>query len=128
MTTSSSFAEFTLPQRYPNDRRGPVRWIIFHGLRHWQLSLSLLGGAFANAALAAAVPVLIGQAFNAILASPPDRAALIRLAWWIAGTQVLRGVLQSGRIRSRDVFAHHPNGQNNEALRAGLFGKSMTFH
>ena len=128
MTTSSSFAEFTLPQRYPNDRRGPVRWIIFHGLRHWQLSLSLLGGAFANAALAAAVPVLIGQAFNAILASPPDRAALIRIAWWIAGTQVLRGVLQFGRNFSAELFGQRLERDIRDELYVSLLGKSMTFH
>src|SRR3989304_2316590 len=128
MTTSSSFAEFTLPQRYPNDRRGPVRWIIFHGLRHWQLSLSLLGGAFANAALAAAVPVLIGEAFNAILASPPDRAALIRIAWWIAGTQVLRGVLQFGRNFSAELFGQRLERDIRDELYVSLLGKSMTFH
>jgi hypothetical protein len=32
----------------------------------------MLLGAFGNAGLAAVVPVLIGEAFNAILADPPD--------------------------------------------------------
>jgi ATP-binding cassette subfamily B protein len=128
MTTTSSFAEFTLPQRPPNDQREPLRWIFFHGLRHWPLSISLLGGAFANAALAAAVPVLIGQAFNAILATPPDLAVLTRIAWWIAVTQVVRGVLQFGRNFSAELFGQRLERDIRDEIYVSLLGKSMTFH
>ena len=91
MAVNTSTAEFTLPKRLKTDKRGPVRWIISHALHHWFLGLSMILGALCNAALAAVVPIIIGQAFNAILATPPDIQALWKYALWVVGTQLLRG-------------------------------------
>jgi ATP-binding cassette, subfamily B, bacterial len=121
-------AEFTLPERHRTDRSKPVRWIASHALHHWPLSISLLVGAFVNAGLAALVPVLIGMAFNAVLATPADMAALIRIAVWIAVTQVVRGVLQFGRNFSAEMFGQRLERDIREELYTSLLGKSMTFH
>jgi ATP-binding cassette subfamily B protein len=121
-------AEFTLPQRYKTDQRSPARWVLSHTFRYWPLSITMLVGAVANAALAATVPVFIGQAFNAILASPPDTRALIRIALWIAGTQFTRGVLQFGRNFSAELFGQRLERDIRDELYVSLLGKSMTFH
>jgi ATP-binding cassette subfamily B protein len=128
MTTSSLSAEFTLPQAYSADRRGPIRWLISHTLRYWPLCITLLVGAISNAALAAVVPIFIGQAFNAIMGSPPDTATLTRLALAIAGTQILRGGLQFGRNFSAELLGQRMERDIRDELYTSLLGKSMTFH
>ena len=128
MTTSTLSAEFSLPQRLRTDRRGPVRWIISHALHNWPLAITMLVGAFGNAALAAAVPVLIGQAFNGILATPPDLDVLLRVAIWIAITQVVRSVLQLGRNFSAELMGQRIERDARDELYISLLGKSMTFH
>ena len=72
MTSTIGPAEFTLPEHGQTDRSGPVRWIISHAIHHWYFGLMMLIGAIGNAALAAAVPVLIGNAFNLILNTPAN--------------------------------------------------------
>lgn len=128
MASSSILAEFTLPELGSVNRSSPVRWLISHTLRYWPLSITLLGGAISNAALAAAVPILIGQAFDAILATPADTAALGRIALTIAGSQVLRSVLQFGRNFSAELFGQRVERDIREELYVSLLGKSMTFH
>jgi ATP-binding cassette subfamily B protein len=128
MTSSTLSAEFTLPEEHSANRSGTVRWLISHTMRYWPLSITLLGGAISNAALAAVVPILIGQAFDAILASPPDTTALLGIALTIAGTQVLRGVLQFGRNFSAELFGQRLERDIREELYVNLLGKSMTFH
>ncbi len=128
MTSSSISAEFTLPEEHSVNRSGPVRWLISHTLRYWPLSITLLGGAISNAALAAVVPILVGLAFDAILASPPDTATLLSIALTIAGTQALRSVLQFGRNFSAELFGQRLERDIREELYVNLLGKSMTFH
>ena len=105
-----------------------MRWIVSHAIRYWYLLLSMLGGAFGNAALAAVVPIFIGQAFNAVLASPPDTGSLVRIALLTAGSQVLRGFLQFGRNFSAEVVAQRMERDTRDELYVSLLGKSMTFH
>lgn len=97
-------------------------------MRYWPLSITLIGGAIANAVLAAAVPILVGQAFNVVLATPVDPNALIRIALIIVATQVLRSVLQFGRNFSAELFGQRTERDIREELYVNLLGKSMTFH
>jgi ATP-binding cassette, subfamily B, bacterial len=128
MTTSAIPAEFTRPDRYNTDTRGPVRWILSHALRNWLPGTIMLLGAFGNAGLAAVVPVLIGEAFNAILAAPPQLQALVWFAVLIAGTQILRGFLQFGRNFGAELIAQRVERDIRDELYVNLLGKSMTFH
>lgn len=128
MTSTTVSAEFTLPQRHRTDRRGPVRWIISYGLRYRGFLVTMVLGAFGNAALAAAVPVLVGQAFNTVLKTPVDSPALLRIALWIVGTQLLRGFLQLGRNYSAEIIAQRVERDIRDELYVSLLGKSMTFH
>jgi ATP-binding cassette subfamily B protein len=121
-------SEFVLPQEHKYDRRGALRWITSHALRHWWLLAGIIVGAFGNAALAAAVPILIGQAFNGILSTPPDLALLGRVALWIVGTQFVRGILQLARNFSAELTAQRLERDIRDELYVSLLGKSMTFH
>jgi ATP-binding cassette, subfamily B, bacterial len=121
-------AEFTMVHRYPSDRRGPVRWIISHAIRSWHLWIFMLVGAFGNAALAAVAPILVGRAFNHITASPPDTTPLLGIALLIAGSQVLRSLLQFLRSFGAEVLAQKMEREIRDELYVSLLGKSMTFH
>jgi ATP-binding cassette subfamily B protein len=128
MTTTAKSAEFSRPIRYTTNRRGPVRWILSHAIRNWLPGTIMILGALGNAGLAAVVPVLIGEAFNAILAAPPQFQALGWFAGLIAGTQILRGFLQFGRNFGAEFIAQRVERDIRDELYVSLLGKSMTFH
>lgn len=129
MTTipSSLPAEFTL-QRPAYLRTGALRWIFSHVARHWGIIILVMVGALGNAALAAVVPVLVGDAFNAMLQPLPDTSALLPLALLIGGTQILRGVLQLGRNFGAELLGQRLERETRDELYVSLLGKSMTFH
>ncbi|MGE5223551.1 MAG: ABC transporter ATP-binding protein [Omnitrophica WOR_2 bacterium] len=121
-------AEFNLPHRPTYNRVGAARWIFSHALRYWPYLISMTFGALTNAAMAALVPVLIGQAFNAILASPPRTGALLGIALLIGGSQLVRGVLQLARNFSAELLAQGIERDIRDEIYISLLGKSMTFH
>jgi ATP-binding cassette subfamily B protein len=128
MSIPAELAEFTLVRSHRADRRGPVRWIWSHVIRHGWLLLILMVGAFGNAALAAVVPILTGQAFNDMLAVPARTSVLLPLALILGGTQVVRGVLQFGRNFGAELLAQRMEREIRDDLYLALLGKSMTFH
>ena len=132
MDTSREFpttvAEFTLPDRYHSDRRGPARWILSHTRRYWYLFLTMVVGAVGNAALAAAVPILVGRAFNAITASPPQVNALPLIAFLVVVSQIVRSGLQLARNFSAELLAQRLERDIRDEVYISLLGKSMTFH
>jgi len=87
-----------------------------------------VAGALGNAALAAVVPILIGQAFNLILNTPSQAQGLLRIALIIAGSQALRGVLQFGRNFGAELIGQRMERDIRDELYVSLLGKSMTFH
>jgi ATP-binding cassette subfamily B protein len=128
MTTTSFSVEFSLPQRYKTDRRGAPRWITSHSLRYWYLWITMIVGAFGNAALAAVVPILIGQAVNLIKTSPSNTPELLRLTLLLALSQIIRSVLQLGRNFSAELMGQRLERDIRDELYVSLLGKSMTFH
>ncbi len=123
-----TISEFAVAQTWQSDRRGPVRWILSHVFRHKLFILGVLFGALSNAVLAAAMPVLIGQAFDAVTASPPDLRSLGVAAALVAGSQVVRAVLQLMRNFSSEVIGQRLERDTRDELYASLIGKSMSFH
>jgi len=85
-------------------------------------------GAIGNAVLAVVVPVLTGDAFNAMLAPKPDTSVLLPLALTIGISQVIRGVLQLGRNFGAELMAQKMERDIRDELYLSLLGKSMTFH
>ena len=128
MTTITSPAEFSMQRPVTYDRTGPVAWIWSHARRHGWIILMMVAGAIGNAALAAVVPVLTGNAFNAMLAPQPDTSVLLPLALTIGISQIIRGILQLGRNFGAELLAQKMERQVRDELYLSLLGKSMTFH
>ncbi len=128
MATITAPAEFTLT-RQPSERtKGPARWIWSHAARYWPVIIMLVGGAIGNAALAAAIPVLVGSAFNDMLKPHPDLRALVPLALILGGSQILRGGFQFFRNFGAELLAQKMERDIRDELYVSLLGKSMTFH
>ena len=123
-----SIAEFTLSRRHTTDRRSHIRWVLSYALRYWWLVVIMFIGAVGNAALSAYVPVLTGDAFNAMLKLPPETKVLLPLALLMGGSQILRGVLQLGRNFGAEFLAQRVERDVRDELYVSLLGKSMTFH
>lgn len=129
MTTDSPpITEFSRSFDYRTDHSSPVRWIISHALPKWPLFLTMLLGALGNALGQGIIMMWIGQAFNAVLAQPPDIGQLTRVALWVALAGASRAILQFSRNFSAEVVAQRMERDVREELYISLLGKSMTFH
>ena len=128
MTTQSSIAEFSLQRLNKSNRKSPVLWIASHASHHWLLGLLVILGSISNAGLAGLAPIYIGQAFNAIMETPPRIDLLGRLALLILGTQLLRALLQWVRNFSAGLTSQRIERDIRDELYLNLLGKSMTFH
>ena len=124
-----SASEFRISREWETDRRGPVRWILSHANRHKLFVSGMVVGAVGNAALAAAMPLFIGQAVDAVTAIPPDLQGLTVAAALVAGSQLVRGLfLQLLRNWSSEVLGQRLERDIRDELYASLIGKSMSFH
>ncbi len=123
-----AMAEFRIAEHYPTNRSGAVAWIFSHAIHQWPMAVIAFIGAFGNAALMAVVPILTGQAFNLVLTGSPDLKKLGNLALLMAGSQVLRGLLQLARNYGFEFIAQRMEREVRYELYTSLLGKSMTFH
>ena len=121
-------SEFAIVQPWTTDTRGPLRWVSSHMRRHWPLVLLILVGSIGNAALAAAIPIYTGQAFDAITGPTPDLQALLIAALLLALSQALRSGLQLGRNFGSEVLGQRVERDARQQLYGSLLGKSMGFH
>ncbi|MBN1487128.1 MAG: ABC transporter ATP-binding protein [Anaerolineae bacterium] len=121
-------SEFAVEQTWNVNYAGPGRWILSHVLRYKLIIIGVFVGAFGNAALSAAVPVLTGQAFEAIIASSAGLASLRQAAILIAISQIVRGGLQLMRNYSSETLGQRLERDIRDELYASLIGKSMSFH
>ncbi len=128
MTTLTAPAEFTLTRKPSERTKGPARWIWSHAIRYWYILLMLVIGAIGNAALASAVPVLVGNAFNDMLKPNATVSVLIPLALLLGASQIARGILQFGRNFGAELMAQKMERDIRDELYVSLLGKSMTFH
>lgn len=123
-----SKSEFSVNSAVPTDQSTTLRWIVSHLRRHKFLVVIMFIGAFGNAALAAVIPVYIGQAFDAVTAVPVFQRGLLIAAIGIIVSQLIRAVLQFGRNFSSAVLGERLERDMREELYVTLLGKSMTFH
>jgi ATP-binding cassette subfamily B protein len=121
-------SEFAVQQTFKTDHRSPHLFVSSHARRHGWVIVMMVIGAFGNAALAVVPPVLIGQAFNAMLKPAPDYEMLKWAAIWITVSQIVRGVLQLGRNFGNELIGQRMERDTRAELYASLLGKSMTFH
>ncbi|MBN1665719.1 MAG: ABC transporter ATP-binding protein, partial [Anaerolineales bacterium] len=128
MTARQISMEFSLPERFRSNRSSAARWLLSHTVRYWYLILVMLIGAFSNAGLAALAPIYIGEALDVVLGGVSVSQSLLRLALLIAGTQVLRAVLQLLRNFGAEMIGQRIERDVRDELYVSLLGKSMTFH
>lgn len=128
MTSIGIPAEFTLQREHKYWRTSPAAWIFSHVLPYWWIVLMIFIGAVGNAVLAVVVPVLTGDAFNAMLLPKPDTSVLLPLAVTIGASQVIRGVLQLLRNFGAELMAQKIERDIRDEMYLSLLGKSMTFH
>jgi ATP-binding cassette, subfamily B, bacterial len=128
MATTTAPAEFSMYRPHTYDRTSAVRWVWSHASRHGWIIFMMVAGAVGNAGLAAVVPVLTGNAFNAMRQPVPDTSVLIPLALTIAISQIVRGILQLGRNFGAELLAQRMERQVRDELYLSLLAKSMTFH
>jgi len=128
MSAINAPAEFTIQRKNKFDYSSEVRWIISHVRPYTWIMVMIVVGAIGNAVLAVVVPVLTGDAFNAMLKSPPDVSVLLPLALTIGISQIIRGVLQLGRNFGAELMAQKMERDIRDEMYLSLLGKSMTFH
>lgn len=127
MTTLTAPAEFTLHRTNTYDTSSPIRWILSHVKPYSWLVAMIFLGAIGNAVLAVVVPVLTGDAFDAIR-DTLDTSVLLPLALTIGISQIIRGVLQLSRNFGAELMAQKMERDIRDELYLSLLGKSMTFH
>ena len=120
-------SEFIARRSFNSDHSSAARFVTSHIRRHWVFGITMIIGAFSNAALATAVPYYIGLAFNAIIAGQAIDA-VVPFVLAIVGSQCLRGALQLMRNFSAEMFAQRIERDVRDELYASLLGKSMSFH
>jgi ATP-binding cassette subfamily B protein len=126
LATPLSKAEFSAETRIDTDPSTPRRWVYSHLRHHRLLFATMVIGAFGNAALAAAVPILIGIAFDGAAAGEMTTITWVAIA--VIVTQAVRAVLQLGRNFSAELIGQRIERDAREELYVSLLGKSMTFH
>ncbi|SEE93638.1 ABC transporter ATP-binding protein [Jiangella alba] len=121
--------EFTVAGRPEFDRRGPVRWIVSHQLRHpWHLA-GFLVGSVTMVVLNSMVPGLVGDAFDAVLDDRTDRqAALTAIVVTLLVVVIGRSVLDFVARLCTEVLAKRIERDTRDELYVSLLGKSQTFH
>jgi ATP-binding cassette, subfamily B, bacterial len=121
-------AEFVVARDYQANRASAGRWVASHVRRNWWLLPVVLVGAFGNAMLAGAVPLLVGRAFDLMTGPHPSLQALAGLAGLVVLSQAVRGVLQLGRNWGTEVIGQRLERDARDDLYASLLGKSMAYH
>ncbi|MGQ9888988.1 MAG: ABC transporter ATP-binding protein [Aggregatilineales bacterium] len=120
-------AEFVARKSYGTSHASPLRFILSHIVRHPLVVTGLFIGAFSNAALAAAVPYFMGEAFNAVI----DRGDLNfvgLMALGIVVSQAVRAVLQLMRNYCAELYGQRIERDVRDELYGSLLGKSMSYH
>ncbi len=125
--TASTAAEFSITRPWQSDRRGPVRWILSHVLRHKIFIAGVFIGALGNALGAGVVALYIGQGFE-LMTQSPDFGALGWVAISLIASQVVRGVFMLGRNFCSEIIGQRVERDTRDELYLNLIGKSMSFH
>ncbi len=121
-------SEFVVAQGLESNQSGPIRWAVSHLVRNKLLIALILVGAFGNAALATAIPIFTGQAFNAVTGNDVNMRAILWATIWLVGSQLVRSLLQLARNVGSEVLGQRLERDGRQELYASLLGKSMRFH
>jgi ATP-binding cassette subfamily B protein len=122
-------SEFTVAGQRRSDRRGPVRWLASHLLRHPGYVAGFGLGSAAMVGLNSAIPGLTGWAFDTVLSDAADRRRQLTVVVLVMlAVVVVRGVLDLGARLCSEILAKRLERDTREELYVSLLGKSQTFH
>ncbi|MBW7883127.1 MAG: ABC transporter ATP-binding protein, partial [Caldilineaceae bacterium] len=121
-------SEFAVLQPWTTNRRGPKSWVFSHVRHNWRVIAIILAGATGNAALASAIPIFTGAAFDAITGATPDLSALLTACLLLVASQTVRTALQLGRNFGSETLGQRLERDARQELYGELLGKSMGFH
>ncbi|MCS7054812.1 MAG: ABC transporter ATP-binding protein/permease [Thermoflexales bacterium] len=127
-SSRSTTSEFSVEREWHSDRRSPARWVFSHIWRYKLYIVGILIGSLGNAGGGAVMPLLVGRAFDAVVARPPDIATLGLMAVLIVASQIARAILQLGRNFSSEIIGQRIERDARDELYTSLIGKSMSFH
>jgi ATP-binding cassette subfamily B protein len=127
-SSPNEFSEFSVSRDWHTDKRTPLRYLLSHVRRHFWAVVGVFVGAIGNAGGAALMPLLTGQAFNALAQTPPNMGEVGWAALMVVVSQVMRGVLQLLRNFSSETLGQRTERDARDELYASLLGKSMQFH
>ena len=111
---------------YVYDRRSPIRWIVSHILRYPLLPIGHIAGAICSSALFSLTAVLIGRAFDAVVAG--DGGRLLTFALAILAARVGQGLIGLASAFCVELLAQRLERDARDELYISLLGKSQTFH
>ena len=120
--------EFTIADEYHYNRKGPIRWIVSHLLRHKLfLTAFILGTALAQV-LQSIIPNLIGDAFTEVLKPEPSRDVLAQISLAVLAVVVGLFVVGGAGAFASEFLAQRMERDARDELYLSLLGKSQTFH
>jgi len=120
--------EFTVANQVLYNHSGPIRWISSHLLRYKGYILGfVIGIGLANAAFAA-VPNIVGLAFDEVLKPQPDAGRLLTIALGILALVLATGAVDLAGNFSVEVLGQRLERNARDELYVSLLGKSQTFH
>jgi ATP-binding cassette, subfamily B, bacterial len=118
--------EFTVAGEHVYDRRSPIRWIVSHVLRYPLLPIGQVVGSIGSSALFSLTAILIGRAFDAVVAA--DGGRLLTLALAILAARVGQGLIGLAGAFCVELLAQRLERDTRDELYVSLLGKSQTFH
>ncbi len=121
-------SEFSLDGEYRYNRSGPVRWIVSHAMRYPLFPIGAILAAALNNWAYSYRQVLVGDAFDLIIAPDWQTSALLIIALWIAAAALAQGITGLLRSFSTEFLAQRIERDTRDELYANLLGKSQTFH
>ncbi|MFK7803690.1 MAG: ABC transporter ATP-binding protein [Anaerolineae bacterium] len=121
--------EFHVSGSYEYNRSTPVRWIISHIGRHRWFMLAYIGGVLIANGANVFVPLLTGEAFDAVV-SPElnDGRSLTAIVTIIFGIVIARGIADLSGQYAMEVIAKRLERDARDELYLNLLGKTQTWH
>jgi ATP-binding cassette subfamily B protein len=120
-------SEFTVPNTYPYNRSGPIRWIISHIWRYKYFFLATCALYLTAWFSYTYVRLLIGAAAEEII-RPTASDGLLKIGLAVLFILCLDSISALGGSLSVETIAQRLERDSREELYISLLGKSQTFH
>jgi ATP-binding cassette subfamily B protein len=120
--------EFTVADEYRYNGSSPVRWIVAHILRYPWLPLATVALALLGTICESLNRLLVGRAFDLLLAPGAGPHLLLRAALPVLGVGIGQGIAQLARNTAIEVLAQRFERDARDELYLNLLGKSLSFH